>query len=132
MSLKNNSFFLDIFNKILKVNENEIIILFDKDNNIWFGLIDIIKVLKYSNYLKAILKLKINNNTIKKYIEIQGGPRGAPCEFTQTMLKGIHPTKKFINEQGLYELLSKSSKPLAKVFMDEYFTNIIVLLDIYV
>ena len=38
MSLKNNSFFLDIFNKILKVNENEIMIIFDNDNNIWFSL----------------------------------------------------------------------------------------------
>ena len=57
MSLK-NTFFLDIFSKILKINENEIIILFDKNNNIWFALIDIVKTLGYSNYRKARLKLK--------------------------------------------------------------------------
>jgi len=39
----NNRFFLDIFNKILKVNDNEIIIIFDNNNNLWFGLIDIVK-----------------------------------------------------------------------------------------
>jgi prophage antirepressor-like protein len=119
MSLK-NSFFLDIFNKILKVNENEIIVIFDNENNIWFSLIDIFKSLGYSNYRKARLKLKINNNTIKKYIGIQGDPRGSPSNI----LKGMHPDKKFINEQGLYELLSLSTKPLAKIFMDEYFIKI--------
>ena len=30
------------------------------------------------------------------------------------------------NEPGLYEVLSISRKPLAKIFMNEYFTNIIV------
>jgi prophage antirepressor-like protein len=120
MSFNNNRFFLDIFNKILKVNDNEIIIIFDNNNNLWFGLIDIVKALGYSNYRKARIKLKINNDTIKKYIEIQGAPRGAPLNI----LKKSHPDKKFINEFGLYELLSKSTKPLAKVFMDEYFTNI--------
>jgi len=45
MSFNNNRFFLDIFNKILKVNDNEIIIIFDKDNNLWFGLRDILRTL---------------------------------------------------------------------------------------
>jgi prophage antirepressor-like protein len=30
----------------------------------------------------------------------------------------------FINETGLYELLTKSNKPIAKVFMNKYFTEI--------
>jgi hypothetical protein len=42
----------------------------------------------------------------------------------QGVRKFIKPNKKFINESGLYELLFISTKPLAKVFMDEYFTNI--------
>ncbi len=36
----------------------------------------------------------------------------------------LHPKTKFINESGLYELLSKSTKPLARIFMDKYFTDI--------
>ena len=36
MSLKNNSFFLDIWNHIIKVNENKVFIIFDIDGNIWF------------------------------------------------------------------------------------------------
>ena len=36
----------------------------------------------------------------------------------------MQPRAKFINESGLYELLSISTKPLAKIFMDRYFTDI--------
>lgn len=118
MSLKNNnSFFLDIFNKILKVNDNDIIIIFDKDNNLWFGLRDIIKTLEYSNISKAITQIKISSKYKKEYNKILTPPGGVGRIF-------IKPNKKFINESGLYELLSISTKPLAKVFMDEYFTNI--------
>jgi len=116
MSLK-NSFFLDIFNKIIKVNENEIIIIFDKDNNIWFGLRDIIKALNYNNITKAITQIKISSKYKKQYNKILTPPGGVGSIF-------IKPNKKFINESGLYELLSISTKPLAKIFMNEYFTNV--------
>ena len=36
----------------------------------------------------------------------------------------LKPNKIFINESGLYEILSKTTKPLAKLFMDKYFTDI--------
>lgn len=36
----------------------------------------------------------------------------------------MKPHKIFINEAGLYELLSISTKPLAKIFMQKYFTEI--------
>jgi prophage antirepressor-like protein len=32
--------------------------------------------------------------------------------------------QKFINESGLYELLSISTKPFARLFMDKYFSHI--------
>jgi prophage antirepressor-like protein len=50
-----NSFFLDIFNKILKINNHDIVCVY-KDE-IWFGLRDILKALEYNNYKKAIKKL---------------------------------------------------------------------------
>ena len=36
----------------------------------------------------------------------------------------IKHNKLFINESGLYEVLSKSTKPLAKIFLNKYFTEI--------
>lgn len=115
-SKQNNIFFMDIFNQILKVNDNDIMIIYDIEGNIWFGLIDIIKLLDYKNYKKANNQLKININNIKIYSKIKGTPRGVPLI--------IQPNKKFINEAGLYELLSISTKPLARIFMDKYFTEI--------
>ena len=112
-----NSFFLDIFNKIIKINENEILIIFDKDNNIWFGLRDIIKALNYNNITNAITNINISKEYKKQYNKILT-PNG------QGVRKFIKPNKKFINESGLYELLSISTKPLAKIFMNEYFINI--------
>jgi prophage antirepressor-like protein/predicted GIY-YIG superfamily endonuclease len=105
-------FFLEVF--------NEIKILYDK-SKIWFGLRDILKALNYTNYKKALKKIKIRPEFKMKYIDIdknhEGAPRGAPRE-------NIHPSKIFINESGLYELLSISTKPLAKIFMDKFFIDI--------
>jgi len=38
----------------------------------------------------------------------------------------IKPHKIFINEPGLYEILLKSTKPLAKIFTYKFLTEIIV------
>ena len=108
---------MEIFNEILKINNNDIVILFDKKGNVWFGLRDIIKSLGYKNLENAITKIKITINNKKSYDKIQppSGEGGS---------KSIKPHKKFINEAGLYELLAISSKPFAKIFMNKYFTEI--------
>ena len=51
---------MEIFNEILKFNNNKIVILYDNLNNIWFGLRDIIKALDYKNIENAISAIKIN------------------------------------------------------------------------
>ena len=56
-----NIFFLDIFNKILKINEKEVMIVFDKENEIWFGFVDILKVLDYNNLGVSPDIISINN-----------------------------------------------------------------------
>ena len=121
-------FFLEVFNKILKVNDTEITILFDKSNKIWFGYRDILKALEYSHYNKANQKLKINKQNIKKYIEIVLTPAGVRTSKNDNINIYIHPSKIFINESGLYEVLSLSTKPLAKIFMDKYFTEIMPII----
>jgi prophage antirepressor-like protein len=122
-------FFLEVFNKILKVNDTEITILFDKSNKIWFGYRDILKALEYSNYKKATQTIKLNHNYMKKYIEITHGThKGVPRVISDKKTIEIHPSKIFINESGLYEVLSLSTKPLAKIFMDKYFTEIMPII----
>ena len=87
---------MEIFNEVLKINNFEIIIIYDKNNNIWFKLKDILKVLGYTGTLKQTNNISIN----------------------------MQQTTKFINEAGLYQLLSISKKPIARIFMDKYFTEI--------
>ena len=40
-------------------------------------------------------------------------------------MKNIQPTSSFVNEAGLYQLLSNSTKSIAKKFKEELFTDIL-------
>ena len=112
------TFFLDIFNKLLKYGDKEISIIFDSNGDIWFGLRDILKVLDYKNYKKALQNIYISKNNSKKYRYI-----GVPLEG-YPFAKNKQPNTIFINESGLYQILSNSTKPIAKLFMNKYFTEI--------
>ena len=61
---------MEIFNEILKINNNEIVIIYDINDNIWFALKDIIKALGYRSIENAISTSKINNNYKKSYNKI--------------------------------------------------------------
>ena len=111
-------FFMEIFNDILKINNNNIIIIYDTDGNIWFGLRDILKVIGYTSLENAMATIDIDVKNKKFYNTIDSY---TPLEGSKNILK---PNKIFINESGLYEILSKTTKPLAKLFMDKYFTDI--------
>lgn len=41
----NDTFFLDIFNQLLKVNDDKIFIVYDTNGNIWFKYRDLLKAL---------------------------------------------------------------------------------------
>ena len=68
------SFFLDVFNQILKYGEHEISIIFDSNGDVWFGLRDTLKVLDYTSLDKAIYK--ISKQYKKKYKDLRVFPRG--------------------------------------------------------
>ena len=108
------NFFLDIFNQLLKINEKQIFIIFDNNGNIWLKFKDVLKVLGYRSTLKQINIFNINKLYIKQFSMIP--------QSTGVLL--LHPSTIFINESGLYDVLSKSLKPNAKLFMDKYFKEI--------
>ena len=110
-------FFLDIFNNILNYNDRNILIIFDVCGNIWFKFRDLLKILNYINYKKCLSMFPITSKYKTKFKLIERGtPVGVP--FNE------QPNALFINEAGLYELLSKSRKPIAKIFMNKYFIEI--------
>lgn len=111
------NFFLDIFNQLLKVNEENILIIFDSDGEIWFALRDVYKVLGYNNINKVMNKTNIKPENKQYYEKLSQCPRGH-C------LSNMHPNQIFVNEAGLYEVLLKSNKPIADVFTYKLLTDI--------
>ena len=112
-----DNFFLDIFNKLLKINDESIMIIFDVDGNIWFKFRDLLKGLGYTDINHTIKDIKISDDNKEYYknIRVWGQPHSP---------KNMQPMYVFINEPGLYEVLSVSTKPLAKLFMKKYYTEI--------
>lgn len=111
------NFFLDVFNKLFKIDDKEIMIIFDKEGNVWFKFRDILLALGYNNIDYAINNTKINNQNKISYDKIKDMQTSiVPQNFQKTTI--------FINESGLYQVLAASTKPLAKIFMEKYFTDI--------
>lgn len=112
------SVFIDIFNNLLKYNEKEVFIIVDMNNQIWFKLKDILKLLNYTNVKKALYSSFIDEKNKKTYSNIKVYPsRGTPLN--------AQPSAIFIDEAGLYKLLTNSTKELAKKFRDEVFSKIL-------
>jgi prophage antirepressor-like protein len=111
---------IDVFENLLKYNNKEVFIVLDVNNEIWFKMKDILKILEYSSIKKAIYKLNIDKKFKLKYKYIKMYP-------SRDTLKNLsyHPSTIFINEAGLYQLLSNSIKPMASKFRDELFTTIL-------
>ena len=57
-----NNFYLELYDKILMLNNKKILIIFYKDKNIWFSYNDILKALEY----KQIEEFKTNIKIDKK------------------------------------------------------------------
>jgi prophage antirepressor-like protein len=109
-----NNFYLDVFNKLLSINEHKIFIIFDKDSNIWFHFKDLLTALGYKDAKKAIKRLGIDDKYLKKLDYIRGASH-AP---------NVHPHSNMINNNGLFMLLAISTKPIAKQFMKKYIDEI--------
>jgi len=117
MSKKLSNFYLDIFNKLLSINEHKIFIVFDKDENIWFCLRDLLLALGYKDTKDAIRSLDIDDEFTVNIGKLRMGG-------TVPSTMGMQPNTKMINNSGLYLLLGISTKPLAKQFMRHYIKHI--------
>ena len=113
-----NNLNLNMFDKIFQFNETEIFIIFDKKNNIWYKLKDILIALNYNDTKDAIKNLKIDEKYMSYLKDIQ-----ILKNVSKTL--NIQPKTKMINNNGLFMLLLISKKPLAKTFMRIYIDNII-------
>jgi prophage antirepressor-like protein len=71
MSRKKEVFFMEIFNEILKLNDNEIIIIYDKDGDIWFKYKDLLRALGYKSSTNQSNIININKKHVTSYYKLK-------------------------------------------------------------
>jgi len=114
-------FYLGIFNKIFEFNNHEIMIIFDKKGEAWFSFKKLLIALGYTDLKNIVTDFNIDDKYKKKFDKIKI-PVMTPVLYTNN--KRVHPSTVFVNELGLYKILLKSDKPLAKQFSDKYVKEI--------
>jgi len=107
MSLGN--LIIDIYQNIININGNKILVLIDKNKKIWFALRQIFSLLEYKNVKQEIKRIEINENEILPLNELL---KIIPNE-NKTEYSNMQPHMKMVSESGLYMLLDKSRKPKA-------------------
>ena len=103
------------FDNLLKLNNVDITIIYDSNNKIWFSLRDVFKALGYQDIKKEIKRINIERKFISTFGQIN----------TKNIETKKHPQMVMIDEAGIYIVLDKSNKIIAKQFKDELFTNIL-------
>lgn len=111
------------FNNLFSYNNTSIIVIFDEYNKIWFSLIGIYKALGYAEPSKEIKRLVIDQDYIKTYGAIYDNLPKKFLNFTKP--KNIQSHMKMTNETGIYIILTKSKKPIAKQFRDSLYKEIL-------
>jgi prophage antirepressor-like protein len=111
------------FNNLFNYNNTNIIVIFDEHNKIWFSLSDIYKSLGYSKPNIEINRLDLDDKYIKTYGEIYNLLPKKYLNFTKP--KNVQPHMKMTDETGIYMILTKSKKQLAKKFRDSLYQDII-------
>ena len=102
---------IDIYNKTLSYNNNDIHYEMDKEGNIWFKFLSIVKLLEYKSS-KDILKYKVDIHHRKKLKNIRNLHN-----------KNEQPHTVYINEEGLFSLLLKSKMKKAVEFQKWLITD---------
>lgn len=98
---------IDIYNKILYFNDDEIKFIYDKDDVVWF---------KFSN-IASILEYKDRNDVLKKHVDKKYKKHIKNIE-TKHEIEKQKPDTVYITESGLYKLLIRSRMKKAEQFQE--------------
>jgi len=119
MSLGN--LIIDIYQNIININGNKILVLIDKNNKIWFTLRQIFSLLEYKNVKQEIKRIEVNENEILSLSDLL---KNVPLE-NNIEYNNMQPHMKMISESGLYMLLDKSKKPKAMELKRILYTEVL-------
>ena len=120
MSLGN--LILDIYQNIIDINGNKILVLSDNDNKIWFSLRQIFNTLEYKNIKAEIKRLEIND---KEILNLETLLKNVSSKYHVEYNNYIQSQMKMISESGLFMLLDKSKKPKALELKRILYTNVL-------
>jgi len=96
---------IDLYNKLLVYDKNNINFIIDVDNIIWFRLADITDILKYKSR-KDVIRDMIDKKYRKQLRDI----------ITNQEVDRTQENSIYLNEPGLYKLLIKSKMKVADMF----------------
>ena len=120
MSLGN--LIVDIYQNIIDINGNNIIVLVDNDNKIWFSLRQILSTLEYKNIKAEIKRLEIDD---KEILTLENLLKNIPSKNHIEYNNYIRSYMKMISEAGLFMLLDKSEKPKAVALKRILYTKVL-------
>ena len=120
MSLGN--LIVDIYQNIIDINGNKILVLTDNDNKIWFSLRQILNTLEYKNIKAEIKRLEIDD---KEILTLETLLKNVPTKNHIEYDNYIQSQMKMISEAGLFILLEKSEKPKAVALKNILYSNVL-------
>lgn len=93
MSKSTDGFFLSVFDRILQVNDESVMIVFDDMGNTWFKFKDLLRAIGYESINHIMSDMKISDYYKKQYKNLKVMQSTAvPSNFQKNTI--------FINESG--------------------------------
>jgi len=120
MSLGN--LIVDIYQNIIDINGNKILVITDNDNKIWFSLRQIFKILEYKNVKAEIKRIEIDD---KEILTLEKLLKNVPAKYQIEYNNYIRSYMKMVSEAGLFMLLDKSEKPKAVELKRILYSNVL-------
>ena len=114
-----SSLILDIYENKLKLNDNNILLIIDNTNSIWFCYNDILNALGYKDSKTQKKRLALDSKYFDTFKNIQSKSNNNDNKDL------IQYHLKMINESGLYVLLNRSNKTIAKELSEKLFADVL-------
>ena len=120
VNLINNNIIINNLILFLQNNYNtDIIVLIDNNNKLWFSYNNILKSIGYKDAKTQKKRINIEDTFFDTYENIYNKTK------LNTQNTNIQTATKMINDSGIYILLNKSNKKIAKQLMEHLFIDIL-------
>jgi prophage antirepressor-like protein len=114
-----SSLIIDIYENQLKLNDSNILLLIDNTNSIWFSYNDILNALGYKDAKTQKKRLALDSKYFDTFKNIKSNSNNL------NNINILQQKHKMINESGLYVLLNRSTKTIAKELSERLFADVL-------